>query len=678
MTDLAGNPRETTTQTNARRVGGSFALHCLLAAMVTAACVQYSFRHGRLIFRGPMADDANYFVDGLQRLQVFDRSGFSGLVRSLINQPPHAPFSSLLAMISFAIFGHHAWAPYAGNGVIVLALLAMVNRLLPDAYPWQRGLAYALVLATRLPMTAIVEFRPDIACGLVTAWAILDAFKSPLMGCMPHRRIRLGALMGLSLLIKPSMAPVNVVLFTASFGLAITAEILAGPSPPVAPVLLRRILKAAGMVLLMALLVCLPYYLFAWRETYDYIFSNVFGGRKNIWEFHGTALDVARYYYDLPHHAGEFLLGIGHLYLLSAIVFCGVAITIWRGSRETRLRLIGLSIVTILAYAIPTIARTKNPFFGATFHSLLLLGAVISLRQFLTFFRCPGIAMLIASTVASVMLLQPPLNRGDPALSPTSWSNRLLDQVYATVQTGQIGDRIFIPAPGTMVSWNTMNYLSLVDRTGRRFTNLDYGKWDDQEQISAELDQADWVVVGDTGNDEARKDLPNGNDGLALYQAAIAARTDFAQVAEFPAWTLPHVYHVFHRTTPAFAGFDKSTASGLSEEDGPHPEWQLPKVRFALGPDTRLKFNVQTPGDQTIILSYLSKVRNEGLTVLLDGREISSTTCDADDAFHDLRIVAPCKTGIHELQIHCTNRQPAAMDPAVPVLMYRKIQILPQ
>ena len=128
-----------------------------------------------------MADDANYFCDGLERLRIFYQSGAMGVLRSLAHDPPHAPFSTLLAMASFTVFGLHAWSPYAGNGIIVLALLTLVDRLLGNVRPWQRGMVYALVLATRLPMTAVVEFRPDIAAGIAAAWGILDAFRSPLL-----------------------------------------------------------------------------------------------------------------------------------------------------------------------------------------------------------------------------------------------------------------------------------------------------------------------------------------------------------------------------------------------------------------------------------------------------------------------------------------------------------------
>ncbi|MDP9174050.1 MAG: hypothetical protein M3O30_09325 [Planctomycetota bacterium] len=652
-----------------RGMRGWFAVRCLLAVLMTASCVQYSFQHGRLIFRGPMADDANYFVDGLARLDTFYRTGAWGLIASLTQDPPHAPFSSLLAMASFAVFGRHAWAPYAGNGIIILALLGMVDRLLGSVRPWQRGMAYALVLATRLPSTAVVEFRPDVAAGLVTAFAILDGFRYPIINASTARRARLGAFFGLSLLLKPSMAPVNGLLFAATLFVAIISELMAEgirPSP-------RKIMDVLTAPILTAILVSLPYYAFGWRVTFDYIFSNVFGQRKGLWQFQGNVWQHLRYYYDLPNHAGSFLLGVPHAYLLTVLGAVGVFLTYRQGSRQARFRLIGLLLVAVLALAIPTIAKTKNNFFGANFQSLLLLGGVMALRRLLISGGRGGVGIFVTAFVASVFLLQPPVSRGDPELSPTTFTNHLIDEVYGSVQAGSMGDRVFVPAPGTMVSWNTMNYLALIDRSGRRFMNLDYGRWDDATVIDSELDQADWVVLGDPGNDEVRGDLPNGKEGLALYLRAVAARQEFSEVATFSAWAADHRYHIFRRTTPAFSGFENDAAVGLTPADGPHPEWHRPIVRYARDASTRLKFKTLNNGKTVIVLSLYGAQEGQGLKVFIDGREVASTRLENDNACHDLRWMGDLMAGNHDLEIRYWN--PPIADQTSPLAMYKKIQI---
>src|SRR4051794_22929413 len=80
-----------------------------VTVVFTLVFVNYSLRHGRLAV-GPTDDDCIYLVDGLQRLSLLQQSP-RALFESLVRYPPHSPFSSGLAMIAFAIFGSHQWAP---------------------------------------------------------------------------------------------------------------------------------------------------------------------------------------------------------------------------------------------------------------------------------------------------------------------------------------------------------------------------------------------------------------------------------------------------------------------------------------------------------------------------------------------------------------------------------------
>src|SRR5438067_516910 len=94
-------------------VRGRVGWYVVAAALFTAILINYSLRHGRLAV-GPTDDDAVYFVDALQRLDILHR-GFKPFLHNLIQFPPHSPFATALAMLSFAVFGTHQWAPYAGN-----------------------------------------------------------------------------------------------------------------------------------------------------------------------------------------------------------------------------------------------------------------------------------------------------------------------------------------------------------------------------------------------------------------------------------------------------------------------------------------------------------------------------------------------------------------------------------
>jgi len=66
----------------------------------TIILVRGGLHHGRLS-GPPVYDDATYFFDGLQRVQVFFEQGFFGFAQSLINNPPHGHYSTIAATIAF-------------------------------------------------------------------------------------------------------------------------------------------------------------------------------------------------------------------------------------------------------------------------------------------------------------------------------------------------------------------------------------------------------------------------------------------------------------------------------------------------------------------------------------------------------------------------------------------------
>ena len=96
----------------------------LSGSLFTAFALQWSFHNGRLT-RDPGFDDVVYFLDGLERAQVFYTHGFEGLARDLLKNPPHSPWSTGLAFLSFLILGVHNWAPYLANGILVVLFLGL-------------------------------------------------------------------------------------------------------------------------------------------------------------------------------------------------------------------------------------------------------------------------------------------------------------------------------------------------------------------------------------------------------------------------------------------------------------------------------------------------------------------------------------------------------------------------
>ena len=137
-------------------------------ALFTASAVQYSRRAGRLLI-GPFYDDLGYFLDAIARLRHFDDSGVWSWVREWAERPPHSPSHTILAAVSYATLGTYDWAPYVGNGLVVLVLLLGVDWLQAGASMTQRPLVATFVLTVPMAQIAVSDFRPDVLAGITTA-----------------------------------------------------------------------------------------------------------------------------------------------------------------------------------------------------------------------------------------------------------------------------------------------------------------------------------------------------------------------------------------------------------------------------------------------------------------------------------------------------------------------------
>src|SRR5439155_2080663 len=79
-------------------------LWVLLAVLVTAWSIQFSLARGRLLLP-PVCDDVGYFLEGLDWMEQCRFEGCAALARLLVERPPHSPFATLLALLSFGVCG---------------------------------------------------------------------------------------------------------------------------------------------------------------------------------------------------------------------------------------------------------------------------------------------------------------------------------------------------------------------------------------------------------------------------------------------------------------------------------------------------------------------------------------------------------------------------------------------
>ena len=212
----------------------------LISSIYTALVVQWSLREGRLAM-DPVEDDVLYLIEGVQRLRTLDTAGFGALGHSLLQIPPHSPWSTALAVTGYALMGIHDWAPYVLNGSIVFLFLLFVSTLVSQPTAMTRVAIVSFVLMLPLTLHAVHDFRPDVAVGLFTAAFSLLLVR---MACYDHQdgtefrdHLFVGVVAGFAFLIKPSFFPHTAVMLLAAM---ILAEVCRVPSSIAATKLGRR------------------------------------------------------------------------------------------------------------------------------------------------------------------------------------------------------------------------------------------------------------------------------------------------------------------------------------------------------------------------------------------------------------------------------------------------------
>ncbi|MBY0588735.1 glycosyltransferase family 39 protein [bacterium] len=346
----------------------------------------------------PVFDDSSYLYDAAKRTETLHRSGWSGLAWELKAHPPHAPYSSLMAFTSFALFGRHDWAPYITNIVIVLVLAGYACRMMRSMPRLGPVIAVATILALPLTGWSVHEFRPDLACGLFTSILLIE-----IVSTLPERRsffwsIGMGCLFGLCLLTKPSVFPVTGILT----GSAMLLSLLRAWIDPTQSHRLAKAFGSCVVVGLVGLALWAPYMVVAYDHIIPYIVDNIFGPNREFWVMKGSFKEHLAFY--LYGYGGMFAIGNFRvpflLWMLAAGLLVGGG---WRSGK--RLTLIVLGMMLIISYILPTINEVKQPFFGAVFYFSFSFVALLSIACLVERFRSnryvvTGLVLLSLGTLA--------------------------------------------------------------------------------------------------------------------------------------------------------------------------------------------------------------------------------------------------------------------------------------
>jgi hypothetical protein len=504
-----------------------------LAAAFTLAIVHYSLARGKLIVPATY-DDVTYLRDGLEKLDGFYRGGALGFLGRISLHPPHSPFSTFLAFTGFALFGAHDWAPYAANGIIVLALLAGVDRLTRGLPAWQKLAAALFVLTIPIAAQAVYEFRADIWVGLLTAAAVVLLYEQPLVRASRGYLATIGAITGVALLSKTSIFPVTLGLCgSALFAASVRDRLLLGREASLA-----ALARAWGRILLPAFLIPLPYYLFNRHEIIHYIAENALGSNSDIWTLHASRMTHLLYY---ATGEGEQIMLGRHLALMLVVLLAGGIFLLPRKGKPAAVMVACYAFVLLVGYVGPTLNPIKDQFLAVTFDFVLIAATLKTLSGLLEeavvprAVRATASALLVLLLIAGTWYAKWPMYWGERHRADVVMRNRYMDDLYQAIRAhdpdGQ--GEIMVGVSGVFANADAFGYMADKDGlTGLQFVSDFTNK--DPDSVNRWLDRSRFAIVGDVGNPEDDPNTPY-TQMLGHTLALVRGRADYRLIATCPA-----------------------------------------------------------------------------------------------------------------------------------------------
>lgn len=358
---------ETTDQHAWLRIFGLVILAACITAIVAWRSLEASQLHGRLSVP-PLYDDVSYFLDAVRWTNAAKGQSIFASVWEMLRQ--HAPFSTLVAVIGFALFPGSFIGPYLVHAVVVFAFLLGIVRLtcrqpILDIATW-------LIAVSCVPVLwhTVAEARPDLPSGLAIGLA---------SGAIVHRGVLqrsaralagLGAACALAASIKPTSFPAALALLGTAFAIRLFVDCIeaGGLRPSIRKALIALAWFVLPLIATTALLIG-P----ALVETVTYIL-NVFVGDRDLWTT-GESFWVGLLRFSI---GGEGQFGL-HYWLA-----VGLALMVLRfvlaaiHGRAALLDAVVLLAAVLIAYAIPSVAEIKTYYFGAMFYGLFIVAMVLN------------------------------------------------------------------------------------------------------------------------------------------------------------------------------------------------------------------------------------------------------------------------------------------------------------
>ena len=322
----------------------------------------------------PIYDDVGYLLDAYLRLTSERVSSIFETLRSFYLDPPHAPFSTLAAMLGFSLIGPKLAAPYM-MGIWPLALYAFAIYLVVrrELSPSVSGLLAVCFLFARAPQLLMSEFRPDIPAGVLFAVAIYLLIFTDYVS-MASCAVA-GIVAALAIMAKPTA-------FVATIPVLCAASFIGVVRPFTPAIQDRRMLyRNAAIGVLSALVILMPFGLIWGPSIAGYTYG-VLVTDRSVWASDGGVFFHVKYYF----------IGDGGLKLLGWFLLLGTyaigadaafSFRYWRADTRSYNALAYYFILGLIYFGI-SIISSKAIYFGSFFALPWLLASAIAVSRLLS------------------------------------------------------------------------------------------------------------------------------------------------------------------------------------------------------------------------------------------------------------------------------------------------------
>jgi hypothetical protein len=477
----------------------------------------------------PVYDDVGYFMDGLQRLNIFQHSGIRGLCDSLVQAPPHSPYSTLVATLAFDLFGVHAWAPYVLNALPLFVFLLLAAGLIRTPHPTAKILILLTLLMLQLPFQCILQFRPDFPLAVFTAayvgLLLRDACQEAPEGRKSYRYFLFGLLGGVAILTKPPYFPATLALILGTFAIAeIDRFVLFPRERSLAGLLSRGLFWLAGIVILAG-----PFFLISWKDVIGYITVNTGSGAEaGMWKESGG------FWASLVGRLKGYPISLtfGPLATPLAIwALIGLAFQAFLKRWGSMILSVSLLLVSAVSLVILAFIGMTDPNFSFGWEVLFALAVAVSVGELASVPYGRFLIILYFASIAFIYYKAGPPKQIWTVDADTATGQSLNQALIDTIgqQASSEPKHVFLTFIGS-VNAGSQNWLAQTQ--DRAIQVDDFHRAPNPEDLLKRAETADFVEVADPTSTSLASWVPM-NRQQALFLERMRQNQDFEEVRSF-------------------------------------------------------------------------------------------------------------------------------------------------